>query len=308
MYLLTEQTYLGKIQGELIAIALVSVYLIYKIAPYVKLNFSIAHLKYIIHYSIPLIPFIVSGFILHSFDQWFINAKLGHADAGLYGFAYTLGILLAGFITSLLSGSNPDYFKWMKDGAYDRVNEQVISLVKLLALATAFLTLFAIDLGTILSSKEGFLDALPIVPIIVLGYFFFGIAQFYNRSIYFIKKNIYLVFIVLTAGLINILLNAYYVPTYGYQAAAYTTLASYFVMCILSWIMTVYILKMPALPLGRMLVFVGYLGVLLAIYFLYFAGMNMSIGSIFQKGILFLAFAGLIYFHNIKKLLSVTEK
>ena len=162
LLLISENVYMGKIMGELIAMIGVSFFLIYKIVPYVKLNFSLAHLKYILNYTIPLIPFILSGFILHSFDQWYINAKLGNSDAGLYSFAYKIGILLAGFITSLLSGSNPNYFAWMNKKAYDLVDEQVISLLKLLTIATAFLILFAVDLGTLLSSKSSYHEALDL--------------------------------------------------------------------------------------------------------------------------------------------------
>ena len=129
---------------------------------------------------------------------------------------------------------------------------------------------------------------------------------FYNRAIYFIKKNIYLTYIVLTAGIVNIILNYHYVPIYGYQAAAYTTLVAYLVMCILSWWATVHYLKLPPLPLKRILVLMFYLLGLVSFYFFFLNGIGVTLGNILLKGILFSLFASLIYWHNLKKILDTT--
>ena len=110
----------------------------------------------------------------------------------------------------------------------------MVSLTKLLVIATAFLILFAVDLGTLLSSKAAYLEALPLLPIIVGGYFFHGITQLFFRGVYFLKRNLYLTVIILIAGALNIGLNYYYIPQYGYAAAAYTTLVAYFFMLVMT--------------------------------------------------------------------------
>ena len=304
LLMMTNDTYMGKIKGEFIAMSLVSVFLLYKIFPYVKLSFNRDHLKYIVNYSFPLIPFILSGYILHSFDQFYINAKVGQSEAGLYSFAYKIGMLLAGFITALLNGSNPDYYKWMNATNHEAAGKQVISLTKLLVLATAFLVLYAIDLGTLLARNDDFHEGLSIVPIIVGGYYLFGLAQFYNRGIYFKKKNIYLTIIVLIAVFVNIGLNFYYIPIYGYMAAAYTTLASYLVMLFTTLIVTEMALKLPSLPGKRILVLSIYLLLLVVVYYLFIPQDALNPFGLLLKSFLFAIMALTLYGKQFKELVS----
>ena len=301
--IMVKQVYMGKIIGETIAMVFISFYLMYKISPFIEFTFIKTHLKYILNYSIPLIPFILSGYILHSFDQWYINAKLGNADAGLYSFAYKIGMLLAGFITALLDGSNPNYYKWMNEKQHDKVNLQIISLSKLLIIATAFLILFAIDIGTVLALKKEFHEALPLVPIIVAGYFLYGLTQFYYRGIYFQKRNIYLTLIVLLGGILNIILNSIYIPIYGYAAAAYTTLVSYLFMLIITILTTKY-LKLPDLPILRILVLSSYLLALIGIYYLFIPKLALDLIGISLKVLLFISLGILLFGKNLSLILK----
>ncbi len=264
---LTSDRSTGKIMGEGIAASLIALYLLYKLMPYVKLHFSWAHLKYICYFTFPLIPYILSGQILNYFDQFFIISTVSQASAGLYSFAYKVGTLLNMLLLALMAAAGPDFYKWMNAKEYGELRGQVISIMKLLTLGASFLIFFAVDVGDLLASKDGFNAALPLVPIIVLGYAFFGIAQLYNRFIFYAKKNIWLAIIMIIAGILNIYLNMYFVPLYGWQAAAYTTLASYAFMMVLSWIVNKFILKNPDLPMFQMLKYVALLFLLLPIYY-----------------------------------------
>lgn len=52
------------------------------------------------------------------------------------------------------------------------------------------------------------------------------------------KKTIYTSIVSLSAGSLNIILNAMFIPKYGYIAGAYTTLISYFFMFVVAWIVS----------------------------------------------------------------------
>jgi O-antigen/teichoic acid export membrane protein len=197
----------------------------------------------------------------------------------------------------------------MNNKEYRSVWQQVDSMTKLLVLGGCFLILFAIDAGTLLSSNQVFLEALPIAPVIVGAYVFYGISNFANRGIYFVKKNGYLAAIILLSGVVNILLNAYFIPLYDYKAAAYTTLASYFLMMVLSIILTTYILKLPPLPLGRILKYIVLLGGIVAVNYVFGQpNVGMHLGWICFKGGLFLALALLLYYNKIGVLINRQAK
>jgi O-antigen/teichoic acid export membrane protein len=295
----SSYTFMGKITGDFIATCAIVLYTSYQVYKYMSFkNLSFGHVKYALVYSLPLIPFALSNYILTSFDQWYIAAAVGQAEAGEYAFAYKIGMLYLGLGVALLNGAQPAYFKCMNENKHKEVWQQVDSMTKLLALGGGFLILFAVDAGTLLASNDVFLEALPMAPVIVGGYVFHGISSFYNRGIYYEKKNIYLAMIILTSGIINIFLNRHYIGIYGYQAAAYTTLLSYFVMMVLSIIVTTFILKLPPLPLGRIIKYIVLLGAVVGInYIVGEPNIGMHIGWIAFKMLLF-AILGLVLFYN----------
>lgn len=299
-------TYMGKIIGEWLGTLFIATYALSQVCRHLSFkNMQWRHIRYALSYSIPLIPFALSNYILTSFDQWYINHSIGHAQAGQYAFAYKIGMIYMGLGAALLDGANPSYYKYMNNKEYHEVGQQVDSMTKLLVLGGCFLIFFAIDVGTLLSSNPVFLEALPIAPVIVGAYIFHGISNFANRGIYFIKKNYYLAAIILFCGIINILLNAYFIPFYDYKAAAYTTLASYCLMMVLSIFLTTYILKLPPLPLGRILKYIVLLGVLIALnYGLGQPNVGLHLGWICFKGALFLLLCLALYYNKIGVILN----
>ena len=101
--------------------------------------------------------------------------------------------------------------------------------------------------------------------------------------------------IILTAVFANIGLNIYFVPQYGYQAAAYTTFISFVIMSILSYGTTKHLLKINTHFLPRILKYFIYLSILVAIFYAFFPRDQVSLWAILAKGILFLVLAYLIF-------------
>jgi len=300
-----QDMYMGKIIGELLAMGVASIYLLYylfKISNFGQ--FKWYYIRYALHYSIPLIPMAIGGYLLTSFDQWYINATIDNESAGLYSFAYKLGMLMLGLVIALNSAIEPNYYAAMAKNDIKGIGSEILSTVKLVVLGSLFLMFFSKDLGTLLSAKDSFQKALDIVNPIVGGYVFFGIAQLHNMGINYKKQNWYLTFIMLLSGAINIVLNIYLIPIYGYEMAAYTTLASYFAMMLLSIFVTRFILRLPPLPLGGIF---ALLGVEIAIIGVFY-GLSMnewafSVGSVCIKLLFFLLFALGIFYKSLFRLL-----
>ena len=283
----SSYTFMGKIIGEVIATILIIFYTTYQIFKYISFkSLSFEHIRYAMVYSLPLIPYALSNYILTSFDQWYINSSIGQSEAGQYAFSYKIGLLLLGLILALLNGAQPSYFKYMNNEEHDKVKQQVDSIT--------------IDLGSLLSSKDVFLTALPIAPVIVGGYVFLGVSSFYNRGISYKKQNTYLAMIVLLSGVLNIYLNVYFIPLYGYQAAAYTTLFSYFVMMVLSIFVTSYFLKLPPLPLGRITKYIVLLASVISINYIFGQpNIGLDLGWIVLKLLLFSILGAILFFNKI---------
>lgn len=304
----TSYTFMGKIIGEWFGAFVLMLYVLTQLRKHISFKrLSFLHIKYALVYSIPLIPFALSNHILTSFDQWFINSTIGHAETGQYAFAYKIAMIYQGLVLALMNGARPTYYDYMNKKDYKEVGKQVESMTKLLILGAGFLILFAVDAGTLLSSSTLFLEALPIAPVIVGAYVFYGVSSFANRGIFYVKKNSYLAGIVLASGFINIFLNWYFIKIkgYSYQAAAYTTLGSYIIMMLFSIFVTKYILKLPPLPLGRILKYIVLLGIIIAVnYTLGEPNIGLHIGWIIFKGGLFIVLGLLLFYDKLGFLLK----
>jgi O-antigen/teichoic acid export membrane protein len=304
-----ENIYMAKIMAEGVISVIVVGYMLKIGLSYMKFeHFRWSYIKYAALYGIPLIPFALSNYLLVTFDQIYINKHLGHGEAGLYSFAYKIGMIYMGLGVALMKGASPEYYSKMNKKDYAGISQQVDSMVKLLVLGGCFLILYAVDVGTLLSSSDVFLAALPIAPVIVAAYLFNAIATFYNRGILYIKKNTYLSSVIMASVVINIILNLLLVPQYGYQAAAYTTLASYVVMMILSIFVTTYILKLPPLPLGRILKYIVFLAIVIAFnYLLGEPNKGLHIGWMLYKGMLFIILALALFYNKIGLFFNKTK-
>jgi O-antigen/teichoic acid export membrane protein len=308
LYLAVDSTYMSKAYGEIIAGLLIVIFVLWRMRNTIRLRFVWEHFVYIFKFSVPLIPYVLSSFILNYFDQWYINAALSSDDAGLYSFAYKIAMFNAGFVVVVQNATNPDFYKWMNESAVEQIHKQAVSILKILALATLTICIFAKEAGLLLISRDEYIPALPLVSTITFGLFFFGVAQLNVRYIYFLKRNAWLSATMIGISLLNVLLN-YLAMGYfklGYQAAAYTTLISYVVLCIVMVYITEYRFKMPHLPWKRLLsiimvTFVAYaLGTLVDHYAELGIGLSLALKSvIWLLGFLYLYLGQLKYSFSI---------
>jgi len=249
---LDRNKYLGQLYASLAIGTVFSIYYYYSLRSYIKLSFNPGALKYILSFSLPLLPYALSGVILDQFDRIMINKYSGYSDAGLYSFAYNIGMLLTLVLSALHQAWTPDYFKHMEDKNHAQLDSDIAKMLMLVSLAAYFLILFGQEIGMALA-KNTFHSALGIVPIIVIGYIFYSFFTFFAWNIQYAKRNIFLSAVVLIAGLANIGLNVVFIPKYGYVAAAYTTAVSYLLMALLGWFVSKSVLKLYTAPLRLLL-------------------------------------------------------
>ena len=247
--LLNENRYLGQIWSTLLVGLFFSIYFIAKVIKnYLKISFKIKHIKYILNYSVPAIPYALSGIILAQFDRIMINNIINTASAGLYSLGYNVGMALLLVIGSIQTALIPDFFKFVDNKEYVRLDNLFKKAFSIVIIAALGLVLFAREIVIILADEK-FHEGLKVVPVVVIGYVFYAMFIIYGMYPGYKKKTLFTSVVALTAGISNIILNAVYIPKYGYIAGAYTTVVSYFIMFILAWIVSKFILKQRVSPL-----------------------------------------------------------
>lgn len=234
VYLLQENKYLGRIWANLLVYSIFSIFFLFKLGKYCKLTFSLNHIKYIAHFSFPLIPSTLSNTILSQFDRIMITSTLGLASAGLYTLGYNIGTILLMVVTAIQMAIIPDFYKFIRNNEYNRLDFLIKRIFSFITVAALGLVFFAKEIGMILADKK-FHPGLTVVPVVVIAYTFYAMYLVYGKYISYEKKTYYSSAVVLSAGILNIVLNALLIPRYGYIAAAYTTLVSYFFLFIVTW-------------------------------------------------------------------------
>jgi len=241
-FILKEKLYLGPILGQIIAGLIFAGIIIYHLRNYFKASFNWSHIKYMANYSVPLIPGVLGGVILAQSDRIMINGTNGSSEAGLYSFAYNIGALLIIVTESLLQAWQPKFYREMNQGNTSFLAKDFNMLFKAIIFASLGLIFFGKELGMILGTEE-YNVAIKIIPVIVMGYILFSMYKIFEVQIAFTRRTFWISILYLICGALNIVLNWIYLPKYGYAAGAWTTLASFGLMALLTAGLNKFILK-----------------------------------------------------------------
>ncbi|PTV93031.1 O-antigen/teichoic acid export membrane protein [Halanaerobium saccharolyticum] len=235
VYMLTDKRYLGRMYGQLVVYGILFIVAIFYFIKLSKFKFEFKYVKYSLILGIPLIPHALSGFILSYFDRIAINQITGSSDTGLYSFAYNIGMIMNVVVMAMNKAWVPIFFDNLKENNFNKINDLAFNYSKYIFMAAISLILFSKEIVMVLAD-ERYYSALDLVPIIILSYVFvFFYTLFANYSFYR-KKTVLISTATLLAGFINVGLNYWLIPKFGYIAAAYTTLVSYAILFLFHYI------------------------------------------------------------------------
>ena len=249
---LAEHRYLGKVYADLVVSGLFAGYAVVSLTRLARFRIEWKHLRYVLIFSLPLIPHSISRYILGYYDRIIIRQLTTAESTGLYSFAYDVGTAMNLVVLASSKAWRPIFFDDYRTGNFDKINRMSRDYADYIYLASVAIMLFAGDVVRLLADRQYF-SALPLVPVIVLGYvfvflytLFFQYAAFRHRT-GLISLNTFI------AGFANIGLNYYYIPIYGYQAAAYTTLGSFVLLFLLHYVNARVVLRERVLALSQLL-------------------------------------------------------
>jgi len=282
VYLLNDRRYLGRMYGQLTIYAILFFLTIIYFVKLGKPKFKKKYVKYSLIYSIPLMPHALSGFILSYFDRIAINQLTGSLNTGLYSFAYNVGMIMNVVVMAMNKAWVPIFYEKLKNSDYIIINKMASNYAKYIFLAAASLILFSKELVMILADKE-YYSALELLPIIILSYVFVFLYTIFANYSFYKKKTGLISLATLLAGIINIGLNYWLIPEFGYIAAAYTTLFSYVLLFIFHYINAKFIMKKNIINFKNIFLDLLMVLVLLFVYLILFSVLSNFLILFFVK-------------------------
>jgi O-antigen/teichoic acid export membrane protein len=219
--------------SQTISSAAVLIFLIPLIREHYKFVIDKNIAKSMILFCVPIFIAGVFNYGIDVIDRFILNIYYGQKEVGIYSFSYRIAMVMNLFVISFSTAWIPHSLNLFHSRDYKESFGKTFS--KLLGAGLAILvigTLLSDDLFRI-SYKDDFLfnssyaDGAVIIPFILLGYLFNGIATFYfvyplteNRSRHFIYSD--------GLGLlVNIIANFLLIPAVGMIGAAVSTAISY---------------------------------------------------------------------------------
>lgn len=201
-----------------------------------------ALLKRMFAYSLPMVVIGFAGIINEMLDRAALkyllpfDANTNMQQLGIYGACYKLSILMTLFIQAFRYAAEPFFFNHAKEKNSTKVYADVMKYFVIVCVTIFLLVTLYIDVFKYFIGKD-FRVGLPVVPILLMANLFLGV--YVNLSIWYklTDKTLMGAYVSLGGALLTIVLNVVFVPTYGYMASAWATLACYGGMVVVSYVL-----------------------------------------------------------------------
>ncbi|MEZ4720867.1 MAG: polysaccharide biosynthesis C-terminal domain-containing protein [Flavobacteriales bacterium] len=210
-----------------------------------RLQFDRKLWRQMLLYGGPLLIAGLAGIVNETLDRallkWMLIGKLGEtetmAQLGIYGACYKLSIIITLCIQAYRYAAEPFFFDQKNtsnaQATYARMLHLFFAFVMFVFLGV---TLF-IDIFKWFIPNEAYWVGLDIVPVLLLANVFLGV--YYNLSAWFklTDKTLYGSYIAIGGALLTVALNVILIPIVGFRGSAWATLACYFSMAAISYVL-----------------------------------------------------------------------
>ena len=184
---------------------------------------------------LPLVAFFLSSTVLNQSDRIMINYYCGKDKSAMYGVSYSLAMMIT-LVTGALNNSFiPFLYENIKINNIKAIRKRSTYNFIIISFLILGIIIFAPEAIMLVGGKKYF-QAIWIIPPVAGSVILIAVSQlFINVQIYLEEKKTIVVSSVMVMFL-NIILNILFLPKYGYYAAGYTTLVSYFIYMIVNYI------------------------------------------------------------------------
>ena len=169
---------------------------------------------------------------------------MGRTEAGIYSLAYRFGEIP----NMLWMATNSAWVVWF----YARMHENNTAHIRRRAnqylfafTAASVLLLIAGPVMVLLLTGDAYHDAAGVVPPVMASGFFTLLYSFYANLEFYEKKTGFIALGTIIASVVNVVLNMLLLPRYGYEIAAWTTLASYICLYVMHAGIVIFRLRQP---------------------------------------------------------------
>lgn len=232
LFICKNEVYLGRVIPTAAVNIVIAVVVVVVFFGKCHVTLNKKYIKYGLAISVPLIVHGIALNILSQSDRVMITWLADASQTGIYSLIYNFSMIATVITTSLDGVWFPWFLNKLKERRLDDIRQIATDYVNLMTYAMVCLIFVAPEVVKLLASKEYWKGIIIIPPVVLSNYVVF-IYTLYVQIEHYYKKTTYITFNTLIAAVSNLILNYIFIPKYGYVAAAYTTIASYFISFVL---------------------------------------------------------------------------
>lgn len=305
-----HQGALGMLKGVLYGNAIILPVFLYISIKIINFKFDWSILKPSLYYCLPLVPYVLSNWVMNMSNRIFIDRYFTPADNGIYSLGFKIASLTTMLTTAIALAYIPYFFKLANSEDQTFARKELYKNNNLIIIVLIFLSfliaLFSKDLVCLFMSAK-YLETYKVIPLLVLANLFVQFISLVNLSFSQAKKTRQLMYIVMVTAVINIIANALLIPPFGFYGAAYATIISQFIYFLIGhyYSRRYYYIKFNWLAIS------GFILAFAAIFLVSFYFIRVTWFSFIMKGFVVLIILGIIYFkffERFKNIISNKEQ
>jgi O-antigen/teichoic acid export membrane protein len=213
------------------------------------LVFDFRVLKKLLAFSVPLIPGAMSILIFSMADRICIKESLSMDELGIYSVGNKIASILTISALGVSSALSPLIYKHFQE---EETPVKIAILFRVFSslsfILMTLISIFSIELIHLMTNQN-YHEAAPVIPFLLLAIYLNSFIPFFP-GLYIGKKTILISVISVSAGILNVLLNIYFIPLYGITAAAVVTAFSFGINFYIQYLLSkkYYLIQTTVLP------------------------------------------------------------
>lgn len=224
-----------RIIGTEVTLAIFYLFFYVLLAVKSKGQIKTSYWKYAIKFNLPLIPHYLSAYLLSGADKIMISHMVSDTATALYTIAYSVASVVLVIWTSANSSLIPYTYEKCKEKDYKSISRVTLPILAVFGVVCLILIMLGPEVVALMADAE-YREGIYAIPPIVGGVFFQAQYYLYANVLYYYKKPVWVMVGSIVAMCLNIGLNFWLIPKFGFIAAAYTTLICYFMQCVIDYV------------------------------------------------------------------------
>jgi O-antigen/teichoic acid export membrane protein len=219
----------GYVKAMLIGTLLSTITAVWYTRGHIKLTFKIKYLMQAIIYSAPMLPSLFSAWVLNLSDRIFIVHSLTQSHLGVYSLAFRISSVIILASSAFYSAYTPLFFEKASNlpeiKAKQFLKKTNSIFIYIIGVICITIFLFSKEL-LMLFFKPEFLLSDSLIKIYCISFFISQITGILNLMFYQVKKTYIVTIAICLSAMVNIVLNYFFIPMFGLNAAVINSLVS----------------------------------------------------------------------------------